>query len=128
MSEKARFFSYTREEFLDEFAHPDDRPAVEEAHQRSEEVKLNRGNDRISQLAGRPDIAATSPRSVLPWPKRTGYAPCSSLPGSPKLSPVRADERVALQSVLTAVREPRPSCFLRGLAHLKKPHPQGSPP
>ncbi|HEX3955977.1 MAG TPA: hypothetical protein VHZ03_05015 [Trebonia sp.] len=57
MSERTRFFSYTREEFLDEFAHPDDRPAVEEAHQRSGEVKFIRGNDRISQMAGRPDIA-----------------------------------------------------------------------
>ena len=28
------FFAYTREEFLDEFVHPDDRPAVEEARQR----------------------------------------------------------------------------------------------
>ena len=34
MSEEPEFFSYTREEFLDEFVHPDDRPAVEEAHQR----------------------------------------------------------------------------------------------
>jgi DNA-binding XRE family transcriptional regulator len=34
MSEKARFFSYTRQEFLDEFVHPDDRPALEEAHRK----------------------------------------------------------------------------------------------
>ena len=34
MSEEPEFFSYTREEFLDEFVHPDDRPAVEEAHQK----------------------------------------------------------------------------------------------
>jgi DNA-binding XRE family transcriptional regulator len=34
MSEEPEFFSYTREEFLDEFVHPDDRPAVEEARQR----------------------------------------------------------------------------------------------
>ena len=27
MSEQPQFFSYTREEFLDEFVHPDDRPA-----------------------------------------------------------------------------------------------------
>jgi DNA-binding XRE family transcriptional regulator len=33
MSEQPQFFSYTREEFLDEFVHPDDRPAVEEARQ-----------------------------------------------------------------------------------------------
>ena len=31
MSEEPEFFTYTREEFLDEFVHPDDRPAVEEA-------------------------------------------------------------------------------------------------
>ena len=34
MSEDPEFFTYTREEFLDEFVHPDDRPAVEEARQR----------------------------------------------------------------------------------------------
>jgi DNA-binding XRE family transcriptional regulator len=34
MSEQPQFFSYTREEFLDEFVHPDDRPAVDEARQR----------------------------------------------------------------------------------------------
>ncbi|MFD0855817.1 helix-turn-helix domain-containing protein [Actinomadura adrarensis] len=34
MSEQPQFFSYTREEFLDEFVHPDDRPAVEEAGRR----------------------------------------------------------------------------------------------
>jgi DNA-binding XRE family transcriptional regulator len=28
------FISYTRDEFLDEFVHPDDRPALEEAHQK----------------------------------------------------------------------------------------------
>jgi DNA-binding XRE family transcriptional regulator len=32
MSEEPQFFSYTREEFLDEFVRPDDRPALEEAH------------------------------------------------------------------------------------------------
>ena len=34
MSEEPEFFTYTREEFLDEFVHPDDRPVVEEARQR----------------------------------------------------------------------------------------------
>jgi DNA-binding XRE family transcriptional regulator len=34
MSEEPEFFTYTREEFLDEFVHPDDRPALEEAHQK----------------------------------------------------------------------------------------------
>ena len=34
MSEPEEFRSYTRDEFLDEFVHPDDREAVEEAHQR----------------------------------------------------------------------------------------------
>lgn len=34
MSEEPEFFTYTREEFLDEFVHPDDRPPVEEARQR----------------------------------------------------------------------------------------------
>jgi len=34
MSEEPEFFTYTREEFVDEFVHPDDRPAVEEARQR----------------------------------------------------------------------------------------------
>jgi DNA-binding XRE family transcriptional regulator len=34
MSEEPEFFTYTREEFLDEFVHPDDRPGVEEARQR----------------------------------------------------------------------------------------------
>ena len=34
MSEEPEFFSYAREEFLDEFVHPDDRPAVDGARQR----------------------------------------------------------------------------------------------
>lgn len=34
MSEEPEFFTYSREEFLDEFVHPDDRPAVEDARQR----------------------------------------------------------------------------------------------
>jgi hypothetical protein len=34
MSEEPEFFSYTRDEFLDAFFHPDDRPALEEAHQK----------------------------------------------------------------------------------------------
>jgi DNA-binding XRE family transcriptional regulator len=34
MSEGPEFFSCTRDEFLDEFVHPDDRPALEEAHQK----------------------------------------------------------------------------------------------
>ena len=34
MSEQPEFFTYTREEFLDEFVHPDDRAAVEDARQR----------------------------------------------------------------------------------------------
>ena len=31
MSEQGEFFTYTREEFVDEFVHPDDLPAVQEA-------------------------------------------------------------------------------------------------
>jgi hypothetical protein len=39
MSEEPEFFTYTREEFLDEFVHPDDRQAVEVArHQRAEDI------------------------------------------------------------------------------------------
>jgi len=34
MNEEPEFFTCTREEFLDEFVHPDDRPAVEEARRR----------------------------------------------------------------------------------------------
>ena len=34
MSEQPEFFTYTREEFLEEFVHPDDRAAVEDARQR----------------------------------------------------------------------------------------------
>ena len=34
MSEEPEFFSYTREKFLDEFVHPDDRPALDQAHHR----------------------------------------------------------------------------------------------
>jgi hypothetical protein len=34
MSEEPDFFSYSRDEFLGEFVHPDDRPALEEAHQK----------------------------------------------------------------------------------------------
>ena len=33
MSVEPEFFSYNREEFLDEFVHPDERPALDEAHQ-----------------------------------------------------------------------------------------------
>ena len=34
MSEQPEFFTCTREEFLEEFVHPDDRAAVEDARQR----------------------------------------------------------------------------------------------
>jgi DNA-binding XRE family transcriptional regulator len=34
MSEKPEFFTYTRDDFLDEFVHSDDRAAVEEARQK----------------------------------------------------------------------------------------------
>ncbi len=34
MSEQPEFFTYTRDEFLDEFVHPDDRAAVEDARQK----------------------------------------------------------------------------------------------
>jgi hypothetical protein len=34
MSEQPEFFTYTRDEFTEEFVHPDDRSAVEEARQR----------------------------------------------------------------------------------------------
>ena len=34
MSEQPEFFSYTRDEFIDEFVHSDDRTAVEEARQK----------------------------------------------------------------------------------------------
>jgi hypothetical protein len=33
MSEQAEFFIYTRDEFIEEFVHPDDREAVDEARQ-----------------------------------------------------------------------------------------------
>lgn len=34
MSTEPDFFTYTREQFMDELVHPDDRPAVEQARQR----------------------------------------------------------------------------------------------
>jgi DNA-binding XRE family transcriptional regulator len=34
MTEEPEFFTYTRDEFVDEFVHPDDRAAVEDAHQK----------------------------------------------------------------------------------------------
>ncbi|HUZ36396.1 MAG TPA: helix-turn-helix transcriptional regulator [Streptosporangiaceae bacterium] len=34
MSEQGEFVSYTRDEFVEEFVHPDDRAAIEEARQR----------------------------------------------------------------------------------------------
>jgi DNA-binding XRE family transcriptional regulator len=34
MSDQDEFFTYTRDEFVEEFVHPDDREAVEEARQR----------------------------------------------------------------------------------------------
>lgn len=34
MSEQPEFFTYTRDEFMDEFVHPEDRAAVEEARQK----------------------------------------------------------------------------------------------
>jgi DNA-binding XRE family transcriptional regulator len=34
MSEEPEFFTYTRDEFVDEFVHPDDRAAVEDARQK----------------------------------------------------------------------------------------------
>jgi hypothetical protein len=34
MSDQPEFSTYTRDEFIDEFVHPDDRPAAEEARQK----------------------------------------------------------------------------------------------
>jgi DNA-binding XRE family transcriptional regulator len=34
MTEEPEFFTYTRDEFVDEFVHPDDRAAVEDARQK----------------------------------------------------------------------------------------------
>jgi len=34
MSEQGQSFTYTRDEFVEEFVHPDDRAAVEDARQR----------------------------------------------------------------------------------------------
>ena len=34
MSGEPEFFFYMRDEFLDEFVHPDDRPVLAEAHQK----------------------------------------------------------------------------------------------
>jgi DNA-binding XRE family transcriptional regulator len=34
MSEQEEFFAYSRDEFVDEFVHPDDRAAVEDARER----------------------------------------------------------------------------------------------
>jgi DNA-binding XRE family transcriptional regulator len=34
MNEQPEFFTYTRDEFIDEFVHPDDHTAVEEARQK----------------------------------------------------------------------------------------------
>jgi DNA-binding XRE family transcriptional regulator len=40
MSEQGEFYTYTREQFMDEFVHPDDRPAVEDArNQRTLKVR-----------------------------------------------------------------------------------------
>lgn len=53
MSEEPEFSACTREEFLDEFVHPDDRPAVEEARQRRAlqvRAELSGGTFTISNL------------------------------------------------------------------------------
>ena len=47
MSEQPEFFTYTRDEFMDEFVHPDDRAAVEEARQMS--TPLGGARHRTSQ-------------------------------------------------------------------------------
>ena len=41
----------------------------------TEEVKFIRGNDRINQLAQRPDIADGVTRSAPRWPKPTAPTP-----------------------------------------------------
>ena len=51
MSEEPEFFTYTREEFLDEFVHPDDRPTVEEArHPRRLHSRARRGAEGDRRL------------------------------------------------------------------------------
>ncbi len=52
MSEQPQFYSYTREEFIDEFVHPDDRPAVEEARSAAQATDRRRVSDRHAQKAG----------------------------------------------------------------------------
>lgn len=52
MSEQPEFFTYTRDEFLDEFVHPDDRAAVEEARQqRTLKVRAEHLADMRKQAA-----------------------------------------------------------------------------
>ena len=34
MSEQPEFFTYTRDEFMEEFVHPDDRSAIQDARQK----------------------------------------------------------------------------------------------
>jgi DNA-binding XRE family transcriptional regulator len=63
MSESGEFFTYTRDQFLEEFVHPDDRAAVEDArekralHVRAEylaEMRRNAGltQDEVAEAMG----------------------------------------------------------------------------
>jgi hypothetical protein len=62
MSEHGEFYSYTREEFMDEFVHPDDRAAVEEARrQRTLKVRAH----YLTEM--RKNAGLTQAESPRPW-------------------------------------------------------------
>ena len=82
MSEEPEFFTYTREEFLDEFVHPDDRPALEEAHQRR---ALAVRAEYLTAMRRRPALRRR--RSPRPWASRSSASrPLRAAP-SPNLPP-----------------------------------------
>ena len=92
MSEQPEFFTYTRDELIDEFVHPDDRPAVEEARQkralqvRAEYLtemrkKTEMTETEVAEVMG--DRSSASRRSKAarlrnsrPWP--TTFAPSAA--------------------------------------------------
>ena len=88
MSEEPEFFSYTREEFLDEFVHPDDRPAVEEARQRRAlqvraeyltEMRKKAGltQAEVAEAMG-VSSSASRPSRAAPWPNSPPWATTSA--------------------------------------------------
>ena len=91
MSEQPQFFSYTREEFLDEFVHPDDRPAVDEARQKR---ALHIAAQYLTDMRKKAPVPCQDPRGCDQQFAIHSMAPTSRLMMSSSSVRLRAAARV----------------------------------